>query len=1375
MPPKRGIVKSGNAGNSSKSSSIGRVGPGGKADVAPTGTPVAGKSAAEAKSLFPPGSKFPLSLLNERCQKNGWDKPIVDTFQREGGWTFSVKLSRYNKKTSQKDVVKLEPHPPYICPSALEARHWGATYALYRFCNGIQLNRVLPPGPRDYWNTLVAEHKAAPEHQQWMYSDDPFKAKKEVEERQAKANEKRAAAANSADDAGSSRHGGSSAIDDNRIPEVAMVASLRELVEDAVKKGFALHPELQTVAEEGLSDDSQAIVRKQLSDIGFKKHQIERALAYIEKPDLAMSSPDNPLHSAIEYLLLVSPECDLPKRFQHGNASSAPFVTSTHSASSDLRSRWIQDRAVKEAGYPDYLVSTCLSADPSLGNDWPRLLVTLGNRLIGTTVDPPDDLDALVVDEEEAIALGAEVVDASDETHKEVILPLFSDPDTKVHIVAQEATDCPRTNFVPAYITSPNLAPYVRLQLLSVLLRFVRSAESRESGLYMGAIQAVDAEWVRVQQEGPPPIGDVLKHIQPGPTPSLLKEMDTQELRAKKQRKSGPRRKRTNEQVLADYERMRQSDKYKKLLSTRERLPAFKAKDAFLDLIDKNRVVVVVGETGSGKTTQLPQFILDSLILANHGQDASIVITQPRRLSAISVAQRVSAERVNDGSVGYSIRGESTSTPETKLLFCTTAVILRRMASQEGLRGVTHVVVDEVHERSIDSDFLLRELKDILAQQGNIKVVLMSATVDHERFVQYFNGAPLLSISGLAHPVKDLYLEDIIPHVHYRPPAPPPSKSNVENARQQERDKWKQRGLTDADALAIQVISENERIDYMLVASVVKHIVRQRDEQPSGILIFLPGVQEIKQCIEAVQREVSSKEADVLPLHANLSNDEQSRVFAQTNKWKVIAATNVAETSITIDDVVYVVDCGRVKETGYDPATDMTRLQETWVTRAAARQRRGRAGRTRPGFCYKLFTRDREARMAPFPTPEIQRVPLESVCLAVKAAREHQDPRAFLAGMISPPDMATMDRALATLEELGALSKEGALTALGRNMAILPVDVRLAKMLILAALFRCLGPVLTIAAVLSSKAIFLSPPDQRNEADEARQRFALYGSDLLASVLAYDECMRLRAEGRSQREIVDFCKQNFISPTTVRDITTLRLEFHSALGNMGFIPPSLPPTAPALNAYSTHTNLLKAIILSGLYPRVARVRAPRAKFDAVAAGTVQREAAAREFAFFDMHDSRVWIHPSSILFGEARWGAPFAAYFGRQQTSKVYVRDVTEAPTYALLLFGGSVSVDAVRGTLTVGERDREGFIRLKAWARIGALVNQLRRLLDARLLLCVEDTSQMQAGPDDAVLNAILSLLANDGRDPKDARPFGVQHLPPAARSNGGAGARRG
>lgn len=136
--------------------------------------------------------------------------------------------------------------------------------------------------------------------------------------------------------------------------------------------------------------------------------------------------------------------------------------------------------------------------------------------------------------------------------------------------------------------------------------------------------------------------------------------------------------------------------------------------------------------------------------------------------------------------------------------------------------------------------------------------------------------------------------------------------------------------------------------------------------------------------------------------------------------------------------------------------------------------------------------------------------------------------------------------------------------------------------------------------------------------------------------------------------------QNFISPTTVRDITTLRLEFHSALGNMGFIPPSLPPTAPALNAYSTHTNLLKAIITSGLYPRVARVRAPRAKFDAVAAGTVQREAAAREFAFFDMHDSRVWIHPSSILFGEARWGAPFAAYFGRQQTSKVYVRDVTE-------------------------------------------------------------------------------------------------------------------
>ncbi|TRM66280.1 P-loop containing nucleoside triphosphate hydrolase protein [Schizophyllum amplum] len=1371
MPPRKGIVKSGNAGNSSKASPITIAGPGGKSGAAAGSSPAVGP-VSEAKSLFPPGSKFPLSLLNERCQKNGWDKPIIDTFQRGKGWSFSVRLSRDNKKTHQKDVVKMEPHPAYICPSAIEARHWGATYALYRFCNGIQLNRVLPPGPRDYWNTLAAEHKAVPEHQQWMYADDPFKAKKEVEERQAKATERREAAAQPAE-AVEAHRGGSSAIDDHRIPEVVMVGSLRELVEDAVKKGFALHPELQDLSEEGLSDDARVTLQKQLSQIGFNKHQVERAWKFLEKPDLAVSSTNSPLDAAVEYLLLTIPECDLPNRYKHGNASSVPFVTSAHSSSSDLKTRWIQDRAVKEAGFPDHLVCQCLLGDASLGGDWPRLLATLGDRLIDGR-NLPSDPEPLIVDEEEATALGADIVASTEETYKTVVLPLFSDPDTKVHIVADQASACPRTDFVPAYITSPNLPPYVRLQLLACLLRFVRSPEARESGLYMGALQAVDGEWVRVQQEGPPSVGDVLKHIQAGPVPNLLKDIETQKSRPARQKKYGNRPQKSSEELRAGLERVHQAEKYKALLKTRERLPAFKARDRFLDLLAKNQVLVVVGKTGSGKTTQLPQFILDALILANQGKDTSIIITQPRRLSAVSVAQRVSVERLDDGSVGYSIRGESTSTRDTKLLFCTTGVILRRLASVEGLRGVTHVVVDEVHERSIDSDFLLRELKDLLAQKMSIKVVLMSATVDHERFVQYFNGAPLLSISGLAHPVTDLYLEDIVPQIDYRPPAPPPSKQNVENVRQQERDKWKQRGLCDAAALAIQVIAESDRIDYALVASVVKHIVRRSDAKPCGILIFLPGVQEIKQCLEAVQREVPHKEADILPLHANLSGDEQARVFAKTSKWKVIAATNVAETSITIDDVVYVVDCGRVKETGYDPATDMSRLQEGWVTRAAAQQRRGRAGRTRPGFCYKLFTRDREARMAPFPMPEIQRVPLESVCLAVKAAREHEDPRAFLAGMISPPNVATMNRAMATLEELGALTREGALTPLGSNMAILPVDVRIAKMLILAALFRCLSPILTVAAILSSKPVFLNPPDQRDEADLARQRFAIYGSDLLASVLAYDECMRLRSSGKTQREIVEFCKQNFISPTTVREITTLRLEFHNALSSMGFIPPSLPPTAPALNAYSTHTNLLKGIALAGLYPRVARVRAPRAKFDAVAAGAVQRDAAAREFAFFDMRDERVWLHPGSTLFGEARWAAPFAAYFSRVKTGKVYVREVTEAPTYALLLFGGHVSVDAVRGALTVGDRDREGFIRLKAWARIGVLVNHLRRLLDARLLLCVEDTSQMQAGPDDAVLNAMLSLLANDGRDPKDARPFDVQYLSPAPSSSLATASRR-
>ncbi|TCD63345.1 hypothetical protein EIP91_005646 [Steccherinum ochraceum] len=1341
MPPRKGIVKSGNAGNSTKPSTS-------KAAVnIPSGN--------EEKPLFPPGSKYPLSLLHERCQKNGWEKPIVDTRKSGQGFSFSAVLARINKKTSEREYVRLEPHPPYISPSALEARHWGATYALYRFCNGIQLNRVLPSGPREYWNELAAEHKNAPEHQKWMYDADPFAARKIVDERQAKAAQKpenvsQPSGGGSAQSAG--HNIASSSPGFSHAPEVKMGSSLRELVEESIKKALDEYPEASAEHPHVLPADEIQGLHVQLAKLGFSSAQSKNAtnaLSVASPLSSSLLSTLSSLQACLEYLVLHVPECDLPARFLPAENSSNPFISSTHSGTEDLKRRWVEDKAVKECGWPVHIVRQCMDDLLSV-DDWGGLISSLNARLFGDTIDDqpkvsPDSVEAL--DEAELEGWNAHFAESN-----HLVLPMPVAP-VELHIIVASDRTLPTSGRPPPmYITSNTLPAYIRLHLLSQLLTAFKTTSLIEPGesFLMGSLRLVEEEWARIQDHGPPEVSVVLQHLLVKRSVLNPAAAEDESLDAPRRgtAKRSPRRRldvRSDDQVKVDFQTTRRDPKFKDILDSRKRLPASAAEGQFLDLLARNQCVVVVGETGCGKTTQLPQFILDSLIVANQGSIASIVVTQPRRLSAIGVATRVSSERLEDGSVGYAIRGESKQTEKTKLLFCTTGVVLRRLASGERLQNVSHVIVDEVHERSVDGDILLLQLKELMAKNKKLKVVLMSATINHEIFIKYFNNAPLLTIPGFTHPVKDIYLEMTLPSITYRPSNVKGLKKMTEEEKYKLHHEYSAEGLDDECKRAIQTISRSDRIDYELVAAIVRHIVSSADK-PAGILIFLPGVQEIRQCLEALRSIPNSK---VFPLHANLSSDEQRSVFARTSQWKIIAATNVAETSITIDDVVYVLDCGKVKETQYDPENGLTRLVEQWVTRAAAKQRRGRAGRTQPGICYKLYTKKQEEKMSPFPIPEIKRVPLESVSLTVKVMK--YDVKTFLSRALDPPEMAAMNHALVTLEEIGAVADDGAVTPLGQHLATLPLDLRLGKMLILGSIFRCLDPVLTVAASVSSKPLFLNPMDKREEASRARERFMDGNSDLLTDVNAYNECLRRRSEGASQGAIRSFCEENFISASTLRDITSLRQDLFSALSSINLVPTGSTPTSPSLNTNSGNTNLVKACILGGLWPRVARVSLPRSavKFDKVQAGTIQRENIAKDYKFFDVkggtgQGERVFLHPASVLFGATAWKSPFVTYFQKQMTSKVFLRDATEIPMYALLLFGGPVAVNHIAGGLTVGTKDT--YVKLKAWPRIGVLVNQLRRLLDLQLAKSVEEGTSLVASGSNPVIGAMLALLTGDG-----------------------------
>lgn len=356
--------------------------------------------------------------------------------------------------------------------------------------------------------------------------------------------------------------------------------------------------------------------------------------------------------------------------------------------------------------------------------------------------------------------------------------------------------------------------------------------------------------------------------------------------------------------------------------------------------------------------------------------------------------------------------------------------------------------------------------------------------------------------------------------------------------------------------------------------------------------------------------------------------------------------------------------------------------------------------------------------MAPHPTPEMVRIPLEALCLQIKAMKPDADVKQWLGRALSPPDVRAIDSAWATLRLLGAIEETGGtaarLTPLGMHMAMIPLDLRLSKMLILAAIFRCLDPILTIVSLLSSKPFFLNPMDQREQSKKAKSMFYTGYSDLLSDAKAFDACSAARSRGNAELRM--FAEDNFISLSTYRDVVQQRNDYLSALADVGFVPFRCNPAAPALNEHAGNENLLKAIVFAGT-GRLVKVKLPPATFDKGLSGTIERDREAREIKFFE-RPGRVFLHPGSLLFTENRFPTSFLTYFAKQVTTKEFLRDATLVPLYGILLFGEKVHVDLEHG-VRVGN---DSFVMMRAWPRIGVLVNALRQLFDADLLASIEE-----------------------------------------------------
>jgi len=461
-----------------------------------------------------------------------------------------------------------------------------------------------------------------------------------------------------------------------------------------------------------------------------------------------------------------------------------------------------------------------------------------------------------------------------------------------------------------------------------------------------------------------------------------------------------------SDQLAKELVRQQNTAKYKDMLQFRKKLPSYAMKEEVVQLVRNNQVVVLTGETGCGKTTQVPQFLLEDSLARGMGSTTRIVVTQPRRISAITVAERVARERGEEcgekcSTAGYQIRLES-RLPRVfgSILYCTTGIVLTWLRSLPSLPSISHLVMDEVHERDIQSDFLMTVIRDLLPSRPDLKLVLMSATLNAEKFSQYFSNCPAINIPGFTFPVQEFYLEDVLEMTKFKPFEKKKAFNNWQgykrsgkSAREQveyERDmsKWFKMiegcGKYSDQTLNMLKSVECEKLDVDLVAATVNHI--HRKEKEGAILVFVPGWDQISKVHKLLTEDRLYKlggKVKVYPLHSMMPTVSQKEIFNKPPQGtrKVIVATNIAETSITIEDVVFVVDCGKIKMTNFDVNTNLSTLQPEWVSLANAKQRRGRSGRVQPGQCYHLFSRGRKELLAEFLEPEMRRSRLEEVVL----------------------------------------------------------------------------------------------------------------------------------------------------------------------------------------------------------------------------------------------------------------------------------------------------------------------------------------------------------------------------------------------------------
>ncbi|KAM3850277.1 3'-5' RNA helicase YTHDC2-like [Diretmus argenteus] len=979
----------------------------------------------------------------------------------------------------------------------------------------------------------------------------------------------------------------------------------------------------------------------------------------------------------------------------------------------------------------------------------------------------------------------------------------------------------------------------------------------------------------------------------------------------------------------------------------RRSLPVYENQEEIIHLIRNNMVVLVVGETGSGKTTQIPQFLLDDC--SRTGTPCRILCTQPRRLAVISIAERVAAERGESvgETVGYQIRVESRVSPKTLLTFCTSGMFLRTlMAGDASLANVTHIIVDEVHEREGLTDLLLTKMRDVLKTMPTLKLILSSAALDVDLFLRYFGSCPVIHIKGRPFEVKQLFLEDVLrltgcvneDMMKYKeemqrkekeqkslaewfkaegnsPQEPQSSKRSTfgfvqDNLHLQEEGQGDVReqnenngayldpGLLkemddcisrifldqDADGFAQLfnfIVNKNMSVDYMhsetsvtplmvaagrgflsqidrllkmgasinikasngwtaldwaehfhqaeavdilesctprrldksalvhsgsselsaddqellkfyhhsiddeqvdleLIMHLLHHICSTSSD--GAVLIFLPGYNEMVSLRDRIfyndtRFSNHSERYQVFTLHSNMQPRDQKKVMENTPPGvrKIILSTNIAETSITINDVVFVIDSGKVKEKSLDALSHVTMLEMVWISKASALQRKGRAGRCRPGICFHLFSRLWFDNMMEFQVPQLLRMPLQIICLQSKLVAPVTCPIAeFLSKAPEPPPIHAVRSAVQMLKTIDAMDPFEGLTDLGYHLADLPVEPHLGKMVLCAVVLKCLDPILTIACTLSYRDPFVLPTQaaQKREALLCRNRFtANTFSDHMALLRSFQAWQKACCDGWERV----FCEKNFLSQATMGMIFRMRTQLLGQLRAIGFVRAYGGSDIRDVNQNSENWAVVKAALVAGMFPNLIHID--------------------RNKSSMSSHkETKLLFHLTSVLsqfqLKKASVEAPPTDWFiydeKTQGNRMSTVRCCSMVTPITVALFGGGAKLpssplqEAVLQTETLrdsSDSEIEDLAQMKIDdglifqldREVAGLVFQLRQKWHSLFLRRIHCPSKPWSAQDEATIRTLVSVLAAEEQAAGLQQPTGIGQRPRHMSSEGG------